>query len=95
MKGAASDSADMTMAPMSSIVATMGLPRPAVSAPDCARARTVELWVSAAAPPPAMIANAHFSKGGRSVITAAETPIPATTAAGVAMESSRWSSPGT
>jgi hypothetical protein len=37
-----------------------------------------------ATPPPAITAVVHFTIGGRSVITAADTTVPATNAAGVA-----------
>ena len=45
--------------------------------------RSSHAWVSPAAPPPAMMAVVHFTIGGRSVITAADTTVPATNAAGV------------
>jgi hypothetical protein len=45
-------------------------------------------------PPPAITAAVHFTIGGTSVITAADTTVPATNAAGVAKESSRLSITG-
>ena len=59
-----------------------GLPTPAVSTVDFALSKAVTPCVSPATPPPAMIAVVHFSIGGKSVITAADTRVPATTAAG-------------
>ena len=50
--------------------------------------------VTPAMPPPAMIAVVHFSIGETSAITAADTMVPATKAAGVASVSSRLSTPG-
>ena len=47
-----------------------------------------------ATPPPAIMAVVHFTIGGRSVITAADAIVPATTAPGVATVSSRLSTPG-
>ena len=42
-----------------------------------------------------MIAVLHLINGGRSVITAADTTVPATSASGVVMVSSRLSTAGT
>ena len=47
--------------------------------------------VRPAMPPPAITAAVHFTIGGTSVITAADTTVPATKAAGVAKVSSRLS----
>jgi hypothetical protein len=41
-----------------------------------------------------MTAVVHFTRGGTSVITAADTTVPAMSAAGVAIVSSRLSTPG-
>jgi hypothetical protein len=41
-----------------------------------------------------MTAAVHFTIGGRSVMTAADTIVPATNAAGVAKASSKLSTPG-
>ena len=43
---------------------------------------------------PAMMAAVHFTIGGKSVMTAADTIVPATNAAGVARASSKLSIPG-
>ena len=42
-----------------------------------------------------MMTAVHFTIGGRPVMTAADTTVPATNAAGVASASSRLSTPGT
>ena len=55
--------------------------------PEFARTKVVVPCMRAAAPPPAMIASVHFNSGERSVITAAETPMPAAIAVGVAIVS--------
>ena len=68
--------------PASSPVATRGLPIPAVSADDFVRKATVVPWTSAAAPPPAMIANVHFKNGDISITVEAVAIVPAMTAAG-------------
>jgi hypothetical protein len=94
MSGAASARSETRSEPPSSAVAMTGLPTPPVSTVDFALSKAVTPYVSPATPPPAMIAVVHFSIGGRSVITAAETSVPATTAAGVAKVSSRLSTPG-
>ena len=92
--GAASASSETMSEPPSSAVATTGLPSVPVITVDLARTSVVTDCVTPAMPPPAMIAAAHFTIGGRSVMTAAETTVPATKAAGVAKVSSRLSTPG-
>jgi hypothetical protein len=51
--------------------------------------------VRPAMPPPPMIATGQSTLGGRSVMTAALAMTPARSAAGPAMKSSAWSTPGT
>ena len=77
-----------------SAVATAELPRPPVKTVDFARSIAVNPCVMPATPPPAIMAAVHFTIGGRSVMTAADTIVPATTAPGVATVSSRLSTPG-
>ena len=92
--GAASARKDIRTAPPSSAVAITGLPRPPVSMVECARRIPVNPWVSPATPPPAITAAVHFTIGGASIMTAADTIVPATKAAGVATVSSRLSTTG-
>src|SRR5262249_24523911 len=62
------------------------LPRPPVKTVDLLLALSIAVtaWVRPATPPPAITAAVHFTIGGRSVITAADTTVPAMRAAGVA-----------
>jgi hypothetical protein len=53
----------MTTAPISSSVATMTFPVPAVVMEDFVRRATVEPCTSPAIPPPAISARVHFRKG--------------------------------
>ena len=93
--GAAKASSDNRTEPPSSPVAMTGLPKPPVKTVDFALSIAVTPCVKLAVPPPAMTAAIHFAIGGRSVMTAADTIVPATNAAGVATASSRLSTPGT
>src|ERR1700722_5599071 len=92
--GAASARKEISAALPSSAVAMTGLPRPPVRTVEWARRIPVNRWVSPATPPPAMTAAVHFTIGGASIMTAADTIVPATKAAGVATASSRLSTTG-
>src|SRR5262249_47377949 len=87
--GAARVRSENRSAPPSSTVAMTELPRPPVKMVDLALSIAVTPCVRPAMPPPAITAAVHFTIGGRSVITAADTTVPATSAAGVAKLSSR------
>jgi hypothetical protein len=93
--GAANARKDITNAPTSSAVAMMGFPRPPVKTVECALRIPVNPCVRPAIPPPATTAAVHFSIGGTSIMTAADTIVPAINAAGVAKVSSRLSITGT
>src|SRR5262245_52236285 len=93
--GAARVRSENRSAPPSSAVAMTELPRPPVKMVDLALSIAVTPCVRPAMPPPAITAAVHFTIAGRSVITAADTTVPATSAAGVAKLSSRLSTPGT
>jgi hypothetical protein len=71
-----------------------GVAKAACSTVEWARRIPVNPWVSPATPPPAITAAVHFTIGGASIMTAAETIVPATKAAGVAKVSSRLSTTG-
>ena len=92
--GAARARNETSNVPTSSAVAIMKLPRPAVQRVEFALSVAVTPCVMPAMPPPAITAAVHFTMGGTSVITAADTTVPATNAAGVARVSSRLSTPG-
>jgi hypothetical protein len=92
--GAASARKDIRTAPPSSAVAMTGLPRPPVKTVECALRIPVIPCVRPAMPPPAITAAVHFTIGGASIMTAADTTVPATKAAGVAKVSSRLSTTG-
>src|SRR5262245_29216741 len=64
-----------------------GLPTPPVKTVDFALSMAVTPCVRPATPPPATMAAVHLTIGGRSVMTAADTTVPATNAAGVAKTS--------
>ena len=81
-------------APASSAVETSGFASPPVVSSDTFRVPTVRACTVPAIPPPAISARVHFSIGSSPVTTDAVMTIPATTAAGVARTSSRWSSHG-
>jgi hypothetical protein len=70
------------------------LPRPPVKTVECALRIPVIPCVRPAMPPPAITAAVHFTIGGASIMTAADTTVPATKAAGVAKVSSRLSTTG-
>jgi hypothetical protein len=70
-------------------------PRPPVNAVEWALRIPVTPCVTPAIPPPAMTAAVHFTIGGASIMTAADTIVPAMNAAGVAKTSSRLSITGT
>src|SRR5947209_5462876 len=93
--GAASDRMEVARDPPSSTVARTGFPRPPVPALDAPRATTVVPWTNPAIPPPAIAASVHFRNGLISATSDAVTTVPATTAAGEAMVSSRLSTHGT
>ena len=80
--------------PPSSAVARIGLARPHVLAVEAPRVTTVVPWTSPAMPPPAITARVHFRNGLMSAIRDAVTSVPAMTAAGDAMVSSRLSNQG-
>jgi hypothetical protein len=69
-------------------------PRPPVKTVECALTTPVNPRVNPATPPPAITAAVHFTVGGTSIITAADTIVPATKAAGIANVSSRLSTTG-
>jgi hypothetical protein len=93
--GRTSARSDITKEPTSSTVATTKLPRPPVVSVEAARVRTEADWTAPATAPPPMIAADHYRSGSASLIEAAAVTIPATTAAGLAIVSSAWSSQGT
>ena len=68
--------------------------RPPVRTVECALRIPVIPCVNPAMPPPAITAAVHFTIGGASIMTAADTIVPATKAAGVAKVSSRLSTTG-
>ena len=70
--------------PTSSRVETTGFPAPPVDNEDCVRSATVVPCTNPAMPPPAISASVHFKNGEISVITDADTMVPAAIAAGVA-----------
>src|SRR3954470_15411631 len=76
---------DKTKATIASIVASTGLPTPAVVADETARSFVVASCVDIATPPPAMIASVQRQNGSTSVMASAATHIPAMLAAGTAM----------
>src|SRR6516164_6387729 len=92
--GAARARNETSDAPTSSAVAMNRLPIPPVQMVEFALSVAVTPCVMPAMPPPAITAAVHFTMGGTSVMTAAETTVPATNAAGVAKVSSRLSTPG-
>lgn len=71
-----------------SAVATTELPKPAVDTEEAALIETVPVCIRPATPPPAIIARDHLRNGEISVITDADTIIPAITASGDAIVSS-------
>lgn len=77
-----------------SAVAITGLINPPVAAVDAPLASDVAPWKVAAAPPPAMIARTHFIRGLIWTMLDAAMRVPATTAAGAAIESITLSSQG-
>ena len=81
--------------PPASAVASTGLPSPPVVNEETCRVSVVIPWKTAVVPPPATTASVHLRNGLTStVIAEAVTRMPATTAAGVAMVSSRLSTQG-
>jgi len=92
--GAASARSEISEALPSSAVATAEFPTPPVKTVDFALSIAVKPCVMPATPPPAIMAAVHFTIGGKSVMTAADTIVPATTAPGVATASSKLSTPG-
>src|SRR5262249_10924524 len=92
--GTAKARKDIRSAPPSSAVAMTELPRPPVKTVELALSTAVTPCVRPAMPPPAITAAVHLTIGGTSVMTAADTIVPATSAAGVAKLSSRLSTPG-
>src|SRR5262249_21867671 len=92
--GAARARSETSSAPPSSKVARTRLPIPPVKTVELALSVAVTPCVRPATPPPAMMAAVHFTIGGKSVMTAADTIVPATNAAGVARASSKLSIPG-
>jgi hypothetical protein len=93
--GTRTDTVETAAADVASTVDTSGLAAPAVVTVEAPRVVTVRVCTAPAAPPPATMASVHFRNGLMSVTQAAATTMPATTAAGVATESSRLSSHGT
>jgi len=93
--GIRSASAARSTAPASSARATRGFARPAVSTPLLSRSSAVAPCTRPALPPPATMARTQRSHAGTPLKSAALTTIPATTARGVAIASSAWSSAGT
>jgi len=77
-----------------SLVATKGLAVPRVKVELIPLAATVAVWIVADIPPPAMIAIAHWIIGSLPSSEIAVIPTPDTTAAGVAIVSSRLSMKG-
>ena len=93
--GASNARKDIRSAPPSSAVAMTGFPRPPVKTVEWALSIPVNPCVRPAMPPPAITAAVHFTIGATSVMTAADTIVPAINAAGVAKASSRLSTTGT
>ena len=77
-----------------SIVDTIGLPNPAVEIVDVTRDAPAALFIVAAVPPPAIIANAHVITGLKSAKVETITAVPASAANGIAMVSSKLSRNG-
>lgn len=77
-----------------SMIDTIGFAKPPVVPVDKALVATVPICIVPEEPPPAMVARVHFRAGSTSPITAADIIVPAITAEGVAMVSSRLSSHG-
>ena len=71
-----------------------GLPMPPVDAVDAALDSPVNVWITAAIPPPPIIASVHFNKGDKSKTTEAVKIIPAITATGEAIVSRILSTKG-
>ena len=89
--GATSARKDIRSAAPSSAVEMTGFPRPPVKTVEWALSIPVNPCVRPAIPPPAITAAVHFTIGGTSVMTAADTIVPAINAAGVAKVSSKLS----
>ena len=85
---------DRKSEPPASTVETTGLPTPPVAAVDAALVIPVPVWMTAAEPPPAISASAHFTAGSASPSIAPVAMVPATTAIGVVTVSSRLSTQG-
>lgn len=77
-----------------SAVATIGLAIPPVVAEEVNRMAAVFPFITAAVPPPAMIAKDHVTKGFKSLTVAIITAVPAIAANGTAMVSRRLSTHG-
>lgn len=72
-------------------VETTGLPNPAVETVDANLVVLVELFITVAVPPPAIIAKAQVITGLKSAIVDTITAVPASVAKGIAIVSSRLS----
>ena len=87
--GSSIASALSTDAPISSAVATIGLPNPAVVPVDSARALTVVTCTAPAKPPPTSKDSSHPGTPGSPPIDVIITNVPAASDKGVAITSSR------
>ena len=85
---------DVTNDPPNSIVANSGFPKPPVLAVENPLATTVVPCTRPAVPPPAMIASVHSINGLIPDTIEAVMIVPAITAAGVEIVSSKWSTHG-
>lgn len=74
-----------------STVETIGLPIPAVDTDDVSRVAPDALFMTAAVPPPAIIAKAHVITGLKSATVETITAVPAIVASGIAIVSSKLS----
>ena len=77
-----------------SMVDTIGLPNPAVERVDVTRVVPATLFMVAAVPPPAIIANVQVITGPKSAMVETMTAVPARVAKGMAMVSSKLSTTG-
>ncbi len=77
-----------------SMVDTTGFPNPAVEIVDVNRDAPAALFIVAAVPPPAIIANVHAIIGLKSANVETITAVPAMVANGIAIISSKLSTTG-
>ena len=88
------DNKDITVEVPVSTVATTGFAIPPVEAVEVIRIAEAFPLITAAVPPPAIIAKAQVKTGLKSAIVATITTVPATVARGMAIVSNKLSNQG-